>query len=146
MIFSKDAAMPPALMRKSRSRFGAVAALGMALAGAACMPMRNGPPGPSFLVFYTSFSANIDTEALRIVGEAAKAAKAEPTRVVFVLSYADQLGSTEASRTLTRLRAQVVRDTLVADGISTDRIILQPKGAQGGDPGVESRRVEIELR
>ena len=138
--------MPPELMRRFRNRLGAVAALGIALAGAACMPMRNGPPGPSFLVFYTPFSANIDIEAQRIVGEAAKAAKAEPTRVVFVLSYADQLGSTEANRTLTRLRAQVVRDMLVADGVSTDRIILQPKGAQGGDPGVESRRVEIELR
>ncbi len=138
--------MPPAMMRRSCNRLGAVAALGMALAGAACMPARNGAPGPSFLVFYTPFSANIDTEALRIVGEAAKAAKAEPARVVFVLSYADQIGSTEASRTLTRLRAQVVRDTLVADGIALDRIMLQPKGAQGGDPGVESRRVEIELR
>ena len=63
-----------------------------------------------------------------------------------MLSYADQLGSTEANRTLTRLRAQVVRDTLVADGVPSNRIILQPKGAQGGDPGVESRRVEIELR
>ncbi|HEY0206439.1 MAG TPA: OmpA family protein [Acetobacteraceae bacterium] len=110
------------------------------------MPTRNGPPGPSFLVFYTPFSANIDTEALRIVGEAAKAAKADPARAVFVLGYADQAGSTEANRTLTRLRAQVVRDTLVADGVPADRIILQPKGAQGGDPGVESRRVEIELR
>ena len=137
--------MPPVLMRRSRNRFGAVAALGIALAGAACVPMR-GAPGPSFLVFYTPFSANIDTEGLHILSEAANAAKADPTRVVFVLSYADQLGSTEANRTLTRLRAQVVRDTLVADGISTDRIILQPKGAQGGDPGVESRRVEIELR
>jgi len=138
--------MPPALMRTSRNRLGAVAALGMALAAAACMPMRGGPPGPSFLVFYTPFSANIDTETSRIITEAANAAKAEPTRVVFVLSYADKLGSTETSRTLTRLRAQVVRDTLVADGIASERIVLQPKGAQGGDPGVESRRVEIELR
>ena len=138
--------MPPALMRTFRNRFRVLAALGIALAGAGCMQMRNGPPGPSFLVFYTPFSANIDGEASRIINEAAKAAKAEPTRVVFVLSYADQLGSTEANRTLTRLRAQVVRDTLVADGVTSDRIILQPKGAQGGDPGVESRRVEIELR
>jgi outer membrane protein OmpA-like peptidoglycan-associated protein len=133
-------------MRTFRNRLAAVAALGVALAGTACMPMRSGPPGPSFLVFYTPFSANIDPEASHIISEAANAAKAEPTRVVFVLSYADQLGSTEANRTLTRLRAQVVRDTLVADGVASSRIILQPKGAQGGDPGVESRRVEIELR
>ncbi len=138
--------MPPTLMRRCRNRLGAVAALGLLLASAACVPTRSGPPGPSFLVFYTPFSANIDTEASQILGEAANAAKADPTRVVFVLSYADQVGSTEASRTLTRLRAQVVRDTLVADGVSTDRIVLQPKGARGGDPGVESRRVEIELR
>ena len=138
--------MPPALMRTSLNRFGATVALGMALAGAACAPMQGGPPGPSFLVFYTPFSANLDTEASRIVGEAAKAALAEPSRRVYVLGYADRIGSTEANRTLTKLRAEVVRDTLVADGVPSGRITLQPKGAQGGDPGVESRRVEIELR
>ena len=138
--------MPSAPMRTIYNRVGAAAALGLALAGAACAPMQGGPPGPSFLVFYTPFSANLDTEASRIVGEAAKAALAEPSRRVYVLGYADRVGSTESNRTLTRLRAEVVRDTLVTDGVPSGRITLQPKGAQGGDPGVESRRVEIELR
>ena len=138
--------MPSAPMRTFYSRVGAAAALGLALAGAACAPMQGGTPGPSFLVFYTPFSANLDPEAARIVSEAAKAAAAEPSRRVFVLGYANSLGSTDANRTLTRLRAQVVRDTLVADGVASDRIVLQPKGPLGGDPGVEGRRVEIELR
>ncbi len=138
--------MPSSLMHTSLSRFCAAAALGMALAGAACAPMAADTPGPSFLVFYTPFSANLDSQASRLVAEAAKAATAEPSRRVFVLSYADQVGSPESNRTLTKLRAEVVRDTLVADGIPVSRITLRPKGAQGGDPGVESRRVEIELR
>lgn len=138
--------MPSSLMHMSLKRLCAAAAFGISLAGAACAPMAAGTPGPSFLVFYTPFSANLDTEATRLVAEAAKAALAEPSRRVMVLGYADQAGSPESNRTLTKLRAEVVRDTLVVDGVPASRITLQPKGAQGGDPGVESRRVEIELR
>ena len=138
--------MPVSMTRTLHQRFLPVAALGLALAGAACAPMADGPPGPSFLVFYTPFSANLDHDALDIVAQAAKAATAEPLRRVVVLGYADRVGTPEANRTLTRLRAEVVRDALVADGVPSGRITLQPKGAQGGDPGVESRRVEIELR
>ena len=100
--------------------------------------MQGGPPGPSFLVFYTPFSANLDTEASRIVGEAAKAALAEPSRRVYVLGYADRIGSTEANRTLTKLRAEVVRDTLVADGVPSGRITLQPKGARAAIPALKA--------
>jgi len=122
------------------------AAWSLVLAGAACAPMGGATPGPSFIVFYTPFSAALDPDATKLVAEAAKAAQAEPSRRVVVLGYADRLGSPESNRTLTRLRAEVVRDTLVADGVAASRISLQPKGSQGGDPGVESRRVEIELR
>ena len=125
---------------------GRAAGMALALAASACAPMSAGAPGPDFLVFYTPFSANLDGDATRIVAEAAQAALAEPARRIFVIGYADNLGSPEANRTLTRLRAQVVRDTLAADGVPVSRIVLQPRGARGGDPGVESRRVEIELR
>ena len=131
------------LPRLRRALPAAALLLGLAAAGCA---VQSSAPGPGFLVFYTPFSANLDADASRIVGDAAKAALAEPSRQVYVLGYADSLGSTQANGTLTRLRAQVVRDALVAAGIPASRITLQPKGAQGGDPGVESRRVEIELR
>ena len=139
--------MMPAIKRTLPGRLGAVTALSLALSGAACAPTANtAAPGPSFLVFYTPFSANLEPDAVQLVADAAKAANAEPSRRVYVLSYADRVGTPEANRTLTRLRAQVVRDKLVEDGVAASRIVLQPKGAQGGDPGVESRRVEIELR
>ncbi len=136
--------MPTLKLPRPRLAFPA-AALVLALAAGGCA-VRSGPPGPSFLVFYTPFSANLDGDAARLVADAAKAALADPSRQVYVLGYADSRGSTQANATLTQLRAQVVRDALVAGGVPAGRIVLQPKGAQGGDPGVESRRVEIELR
>lgn len=138
--------MSVSLKQKLACHCRIVAAWSLVLAGAACAPMGSATPGPGFIVFYTPFSAALDGDATKLVAEAAKAAQAEPSRRVVVLGYADRVGSPESNRTLTRLRAEVVRDTLVADGIAASRISLQPKGSQGGDPGVESRRVEIELR
>ena len=125
-------------------QLAAAAALGLTLAGAACAPMVT--PENSFIVFYTPNSANLGPDAMTVVADATKAALAAPGRQVLVLGYTDNKGSPEANLTLSRLRVQVVRDTLVADGVPASRISIRPKGAQGGDPGVESRRVEIELR
>lgn len=138
--------MSVSLKQKLACHYRTVAVWSLVLAGAACAPMGSATPGPGFIVFYTPFSAALDGDATKLVAEAAKAAQAEPSRRVVVLGYADRVGSPESNRTLTRLRAEVVRDTLVADGIAASRISLQPRGSQGGDPGVESRRVEIELR
>ena len=138
--------MSVSLKQKLACYYRTVAVWSLVLAGAACAPMGSATPGPGFIVFYTPFSAALDGDATKLVAEAAKAAQAEPSRRVVVLGYADRVGSPESNRTLTRLRAEVVRDTLVADGIAASRISLQPRGSQGGDPGVESRRVEIELR
>lgn len=138
--------MPPVLKQSFGRRIRAGAALALALAGAACAPTAASSPGASFIVFYTPFSGNLGPDATAVVADATKAALAAPGRRVYVLGYADSIGTPETNRTLTRLRAEVVRDTMVANGIPASRITLQPKGAQGGDPGVESRRVEIELR
>jgi outer membrane protein OmpA-like peptidoglycan-associated protein len=65
---------------------------------------------------------------------------------VVVTGYASTIGSAEANTLLSRLRARVVVDALVADGVAADRISLGAVGATSFalDP-VQSRRVEIAL-
>jgi len=122
---------------------------GLLLGGvAACAPaVPVTPDAPAYVVFFTPLSANLDDGAKGVITDASQAAQARPGRKVVVAGYADRrIGSTpDTDQTLTKLRAQVVADGLVAKGVDRGRIVLQPKGAIGGDPGVESRRVMIEL-
>jgi len=113
---------------------------------AACAPMAPvTPDAPAYVVFFTPFSANLDDGAKGVITDASQAAQARPGRRVVVAGYADRIGTGDTGQTLTRLRAQVVADGLVAKGVDRGRIVLQPKGSVGGDPGVESRRVMIEF-
>ena len=128
-------AMPPRL-----------AVIGLVLAGlAACTAATAEPQEPAYIVFFTPLSAELDEAALGVVANAGRAAQAGPGRRVVVAGYANRIGSTDADRTLSKLRAQVVADRLAAQGVAPGRIALRPKGAVGGDPGIESRRVEIDI-
>ena len=127
---------------------GWAALFGLALGGvAACAPMPQvTPDAPAYVVFFTPLSGQLDDGARSVIAVASQAAQAMPSRRVVVSGYADRTNSTPATgQTLTRLRAQVVADGLVAQGVDRGRIALQPKGVIGGDPGVESRRVMIEF-
>ena len=111
----------------------------------ACVSSPPGPEMPSYVVFFTPFSADLDDSAKSVVTDAAQAAKTVPGRKVLVAGYADRVGASDTNQTLTKLRAQVVADGLVAAGIDRGRIVLQPKGSVGNEPGVESRRVAIDF-
>ncbi len=120
--------------------------LGLLLAGlAACTAVPAEPLGPTYVVFFTPFSADLDDAALGVIADAGRAAQGAPGHRVVVAGYADRIGSTAANQTLSKLRAQVVADTLAANGVDRGRISLRPKGSVGGDPGVESRRVTIDI-
>ncbi len=122
------------------------AVFGLALAGfAACTAAPAEPQEPSYIVFFTPLSAELDEAALGVVADAGRAAEARPGRRVVVAGYANRIGATDADRTLSKLRAQVVADRLAAQGVALSRIALRPKGSVGGDPGIESRRVEIDI-
>lgn len=129
-----------------------IAVLGFVLAGtaAACAPAQPPAPAaevPSYVVFFTPWSADLDQPAQGVVSDAARAAQAAPGRPVLVEGYADYtVGSQQANSTLTRLRAEHVADGLVERGVSRNRIQLRPRGMTAGqDAGVESRRVVIEI-
>ena len=122
------------------------ALFGIVLAGvAACTSAPAGPASPGFFVFFTPFSADLDDEANGVIANASRAALEAPTRQVTVAGYADQIGTAASNQTLSQLRAQIVADALVTKGVDRRRIVLRPKGSVGTDPGVESRRVTIEI-
>ncbi len=122
--------------------FGAVLG-GMAACVPAAQPVT--PDTPAYVVFFTPFSADLDDGAKSVITDASQAAQARPGRRIVVAGYADRIGVPDTNQTLTKLRAQIVADGLVAKGVDRGRIVLQPKGSVGGDPGVESRRVMIEF-
>lgn len=112
---------------------------------AACATAPAEHPGPTYVIFFTPFSADLDDGGTAVLADAGRAAQAAPGHRVVVAGYADRLGSDAANQTLSKLRAQVVADGLASRGVDRGRITLRPKGSVGGDPGVESRRVEIDI-
>jgi outer membrane protein OmpA-like peptidoglycan-associated protein len=102
-------------------------------------------PNPGYLVFFTEHSAAIDPPAAAVIAQAAAAAKAAPGQAVLVRGYTDSAGNPSADVTLSQNRAQHVADALAADGVDPQRITRQGRGQTGEDPGVASRRVEINI-
>ena len=101
-------------------------------------------PQHKLVVYFPSWSAEIDDNAGKAIEEAAKWAADHPRDVMNVLGYASTIGGKRANTLLSVLRAQVVKDLLVAKGVPAGRIKLLPKGATTYlDSPLESRRVEI---
>lgn len=84
------------------------------------------PPGaPRILVFFGLWSALIDPAAASTIASAAQRAAADPSATVWVRGFADPSGSQAANKLISGLRAQMVVDTLVADGVPEARIQMQ---------------------
>jgi outer membrane protein OmpA-like peptidoglycan-associated protein len=100
-----------------------------------------------FIVFFKPWSADLGKTSLKVVQDAAAAAKAIKLSHVTVLGYADTEGSAKANLDLTQQRVEVVRDALVRAGYSKDDISVKAQGSVTpiGD-AQESRRVEITIR
>lgn len=113
------------------------------------------PPGPAptpapvnqraFPVFFEAWSANLDDPALQGLDRVAELAKANPQRRLLVVGFADPRGTREANVILSRLRATLVRDTLVEKGVPAGRIRIEYRGPTPGFESLESRRVEVRL-
>jgi len=118
--------------------------LSACFATSACYaPEQEQPPIPDFVVLFHGDSDALDPAATRIVEEAAALAKTASDKAVRVEGYADRSATPQSNQILSRLRAQAVANALVRLGVEKARIHIRPKTAIGGDPGVESRRVEI---
>ena len=104
-----------------------------------------GPQVPTYVVFFTPDSVSLDAPANSVIADAAAAAATVPRNKVYIAGYADAKGTPKALHDLTLRRAQAVAASLTAQGVDSSRIVLEAKGHEGGDPGIESRRVEIEF-
>jgi outer membrane protein OmpA-like peptidoglycan-associated protein len=104
-----------------------------------------GTPKPDYIIFFQQRSATIDPVAAPIIVRAAEKAVSMPDASVIVYGYTDSAANLQADVLLSQQRAQHVADALVADGVSSGRIVRRGRGQTGGDPGVASRRVEIDV-
>jgi outer membrane protein OmpA-like peptidoglycan-associated protein len=116
----------------------------------ACAYLPGGPPvptTPATPVFFQPFSAALDPAALSTIASAAQAANEEPGVRVTVIGAADNTGTPAANRYLSETRAQVVADTLVADGVDRSRIRVRGIGETGApnDMAQSSRRALISI-
>ena len=124
-------------------------ALGIVFLLAACVHPHPGTPaaaGQNYVIFFQSFSANLDDAAQGAIQAAAASARAHPGVPITVAGYASPVGSAQANADLSRTRAQVVSDGLVSHGVEPGRIKRKALGEVDYtlDP-VESRRVEISV-
>ncbi len=127
----------------------------LALAATACQSRSPGGAGAGQarlrslpVVFFTDDSAAMGPEARAVVAEAAERARARPGVPVSVRGFAAPEANTSPafSRALAETRAQAVADALVANGVSRDRVRVEPRGATSFEMmPVESRRVEIHV-
>jgi membrane fusion protein (multidrug efflux system) len=101
------------------------------------------PTGASLVVQFASGKAALDDEAIRLLKGFAPAMRTGPNPID-VVGYADRTGNHSANVDLAKRRASAVRDALVAEGISVDRVRLKPpQDVTGSGSDDQARRVEI---
>jgi outer membrane protein OmpA-like peptidoglycan-associated protein len=104
------------------------------------------PPDHTFAVFFSNDSAVLDVPAQAVVLRAATASKQFPALPVYVAGYADRSGSPAATIAMSQARADAVANLLISDGVPATTIQRKAVGTPpNSQPGIESRRVEIDL-
>ena len=74
------------------------------------------------------------------------ALNASASRRVLLAGFHDATGNPDFNTDLARKRAFSVRDALIAQGVSAERIILRkPEQTTGSGTNAEARRVELRL-
>jgi outer membrane protein OmpA-like peptidoglycan-associated protein len=103
-------------------------------------------PTQKVVVYFQEWSAALDDAALGAIAKAASYAKAHPGLPIHVAGFADPTGSKQANVLMSELRAQVVVDQLVTDGVPARSIGQVGHGSvQFALTSQESRRVEISV-
>jgi len=125
--------------------------LGAFIALAGCAELSPPPPlettAPATPVFFQPYSATLDQPAIAAIAAAAAAAAARPEAKIIVLGAADAGGNTDANILLSKTRARIVADQLIADGVGPSRIHARGLGEQSAmEASAQSaRRVLIRI-
>jgi OOP family OmpA-OmpF porin len=112
------------------------------------------PPPPAdaeYLVFFDWNKYSLRSKSLSIIAIAAQDDKRLSFCRIYISGFADTSGSPSYNQELSLKRALVVRDQLVADGVSKTKIVLKYYGSTSllvpSGPNVridDNRRVEIQ--
>ncbi|MDB5414462.1 MAG: OmpA family protein [Rubritepida sp.] len=102
-------------------------------------------PSRALPIFFEEWSARLDQPAEEALRDAARLADASPRTRLLVVGFAAPRGSREANMILSRLRARIVADTLIENGVRANRIRILYRGATAGFGELESRRVEVRV-
>lgn len=113
------------------------------------------PPRPlSLTVYFAAGSATeLTPESLPVIEQIKASLAARPAPEVVVIGHTDRVGKLEANDTLSRKRAEQVRDILGAAGVSRERMDVAGRGER--EPVVatadevaeaRNRRVEVNIR
>ena len=103
-------------------------------------------PQQKFVLYFQEWSAAMDDNALAVITHAAEWVKSHPGNVAHVNGFADTTGSKAANILMSDLRAQVVVDQLVTDGVDPRMVKQRGHGSvQFALTSHESRRVEISI-
>ena len=138
---------PPALpMPGAPAPPSAAAAAAPVFSGPATAPTPPRAAGtPVASVRFATASAALDANGATVVRQAAASMIAIGTAIV-VTGYADARGNHEANVALAKRRAAAVRDALVAEGITPERVrMTAPMDVTGSGGADEARRVDIGL-
>ncbi|MDO4683418.1 MAG: OmpA family protein [Lautropia sp.] len=100
----------------------------------------------SAVVHFASASAVLPTDTSAEIAGVVDMLKADESRRVLVAGFHDPTGNAAFNKELARKRAFAVRDALIAQGISSSRIIMRkPEQTTGSGTLAEARRVELRL-
>ena len=117
----------------------------LALSCASCSYGADPDKRADYVIYYSGQSTELDRTSLATISRAGAAAGRAPSLGLVVAGFADDPGAPEAEQIQSRIRAQRVADALLKAGAARERIELKPRRALGGDPAIESRRVDIRL-
>lgn len=113
---------------------------------ACAAPSRPSTEATRYLVYFDEFSANLSSDALAVIANAAKGAREAGAHMIRVEARASATGTPATNEKLAETRGSIVADQLASDGIPRTMIQQVPIGQTGSnDPTVTERRVDIIL-
>ncbi|MFA9439925.1 cytochrome c oxidase subunit II [Uliginosibacterium sp. sgz301328] len=123
---------------------GQMAAAGAAASAPIAAPAQVQAAALPASVYFDSSKDRLDDAGKAAIRVAADWLAANADARVTITGYTDKTGRLDKNQELAKNRAVAVRDTLVADGVAENRIVMQPPAlvTEGGD-GRAGRRVEI---
>ena len=110
-------------------------------------------PPAQFTLYFAEGKDEFTEESRRIIDRIFAEIAARPVPDVVVIGHTDKVGSDAVNDPLSRQRADVVRNALVALGIAADKVVAVGRGKReplvptaDGVAEARNRRVEIQVR